>query len=576
MITSLRISPEIWRITLLSSLTGLGTVAFVACSSSTQSGTGANSTASGGSGGSMYAVNGGTTSTGGSTALTAGNGGTATGHGGGGSTVLTAGAGGMTTVATGGAVGMGGTGSGGSTPVGSCSTPVGVPTNFRCADSMPSASGPPGLETCANGLVHRAQATECPNPLPRDTVLTPPAADAGAIVQCHQDSDCTDAPHGYCEMQGAPPGPVIFVPGTFCGYGCVNDSECPEGSLCECGSPVGQCVQAQCKTDADCACDATCMRMETDNGCGIQVQYVCQTATDQCVSSADCNVTTTQVAIVGIPTCSPGLTGTTCSTAQLCAVGRPFLVQGENRTANIVQRGDWCAADLQPVIQFLTAEDSDVLARYWEQVGLMEHASIAAFARFALELLGQGAPAELLEATQRAIADETKHAKLAFALASRYAGKAMGPGVLDLTGAAPSSSLAQMVHTAIIEGAIGETVAAMEAAEALERAVDPAVRSVLSQIAHDESNHSKLAWEFLAWAIRRDPSLKATIAQAFDNLRRTPKSVLTLGIEHNEHLTQHGMLPEIVRRELRSRAISEVILPCAAALLGSSALPKAA
>jgi hypothetical protein len=65
----------------------------------------------------------------------------------------------------------------------------------------------------------------------------------------------------------------------------------------------------------------------------------------------------------------------------------------------------------------------------------MEHASVAAFARFVLELLSAGAPLELVEGAGDAMRDELRHTQICFGLASAYAGAPIGPGPLDTTGA---------------------------------------------------------------------------------------------------------------------------------------------
>jgi hypothetical protein len=203
----------------------------------------------------------------------------------------------------------------------------------------------------------------------------------------------------------------------------------------------------------------------------------------------------------------------------------------------------------------------------------MEHASIAAFARFALELMGQGAPPELIEGAQQAMADETHHAKLAFALASQYANQDMGPGRLDLNGAGPSSSLAEMVHTAIVEGAVGETIAAMEAAEALEQATDPAVRLVLTEVVADETRHAQLAWSFLHWALRQDSSLQQSMRETFATLCHTVQHEPTA---NSSAVPAHGLLSAALRQEIRGRALREVIVPCAASLCGAGERLRAA
>lgn len=72
-------------------------------------------------------------------------------------------------------------------------------------------------------------------------------------------------------------------------------------------------------------------------------------------------------------------------------VGRPFLVRARPRTAPPTLRGDW-SADLCPA-PVPAAARAAVVAR-WTGAGRMEHASVAAFARFSLTLLHHGAPAE--------------------------------------------------------------------------------------------------------------------------------------------------------------------------------------
>src|SRR5688572_10054793 len=84
-------------------------------------------------------------------------------------------------------------------------------------------------------------------------------------------------------------------------------------------------------------------------------------------------------------------------------------------------------------------QDSDLFdsareraAEYWANAGLFEHASVAAFARFALQLLALGAPADLVASAQAAMADEIEHARLCFGLAWRYRGRSVGPSALPI------------------------------------------------------------------------------------------------------------------------------------------------
>jgi hypothetical protein len=137
----------------------------------------------------------------------------------------------------------------------------------------------------------------------------------------------------------------------------------------------------------------------------------------------------------------------------------------------------------------------------------MEHASIAAFARFSLQLLALGAPPELVDACTQALADETEHTKLCFQLASAYAGHAIGPGPLDIGHSLEATSLDQVVELVIVEGCFGETRAALEALEAADAATDPVIVAAYTRIARDEQRHAELAFRFVRWALAQGGQL---------------------------------------------------------------------
>jgi hypothetical protein len=197
----------------------------------------------------------------------------------------------------------------------------------------------------------------------------------------------------------------------------------------------------------------------------------------------------------------------------------------------------------------------------------MEHASIAAFARFTLHLLAVGAPPELVTASQRAIGDETEHARLAFSLASAYAGAPMGPGALAIDGSLDDFNVVDLVATLFREGCVGETVAAIEARDALENVRDPAVRTVLETIARDELRHAELAWRTLGWLVASGRASRAAVrdevTKALSEMRSPARR-----LEPSEDLGALGVVSDARRDELRRAAATRVIRRCAEALLG--------
>ncbi len=402
----------------------------------------------------------------------------------------------------GGAAGIGGSSIdvGGATGVGGAPDVGGAGGFFGTAGSSNAPSctsarprlGPDGKPTgyveCASGWVRRPEIRECVSIVPRPNPVLPQtdsgAVDGGTVdggppfdvKLCARDADCGNMVHGYC--QAYPYGPGVN-PLTICRSGCIRDEECGPGSACLCGDPVGTCVKASCLSDADCG-GLACASSYAD-GCGTRypTEFACQLPTDTCAGSGDCNRSYEQ--------CTVAPSGRYCKNVGQC--GRPFLVAGVPTLAPLVDRcSGWCGEI--PAACALQPETRAALVRHWSDNGLMEHASVAAFARFVLQLLAFGAPRALVEDAQRALGDEIAHTKLCFALASRYAGRALGPGPLPVNGALEENTFFDAVATAITEACIGETLAAIEATEAAEHAADPEVRSALLTIAADESKHA--------------------------------------------------------------------------------------
>ena len=157
------------------------------------------------------------------------------------------------------------------------------------------------------------------------------------------------------------------------------------------------------------------------------------------------------------------------------------------------------------------------LGRVWAETAQMEHASIASFNRFSLQLLAVGAPPELLEGSQRAGLDEIEHARMAFALATRYGARSLGPGALDLRGDTLGSlDLPSVAAGTVEEGCVGETLAALEAEAARDGAEELALRAAWSVIAEDEARHAELAWSFVRWALDQgQPAVRTAVEEAF-------------------------------------------------------------
>lgn len=361
-----------------------------------------------------------------------------------------------------------------------------------------------------------------------------------------------------------------------CLYGCVTSAECVSGEVCDCGPDIGTCRPATCTTDADCPGDLLCTVYDRSSGCG-ELAFACQTPEDACGGDGECTGTTRY--------CSTALEGSTRSCQPTnCFIGRPFLVDGGERTSPVTSRADWSSA-LRPRTGGLDPALRARAADAWARAARMEHASVAAFARFVLELLALGAPAGLVERAVRAQSDEIGHAEDAFAIASAFAGRALGPGPLCVGDCLGEVTLASAVASAVVEGCIGETLAALEAAEARSRATDPAIVRALARVEREETEHAELAFRFVRWALEREPTLAGSVERlltaelARDRATAAPASdtgTTPASASSARKLAELGVLGDGERARLRRRGLHEVLEPCLRALARSARERRAA
>lgn len=183
------------------------------------------------------------------------------------------------------------------------------------------------------------------------------------------------------------------------------------------------------------------------------------------------------------------------------AGGRPFEIDGVQTHAKSVPGNAWHDG-ASPDVDDLTPIVRAHLTDRWLADAAAEHASVAAFARIALQLLALGAPPHLVERAHRAALDEIRHARLCYTLASAYAGRALTPDAFPLPPALDMQvTFAELACESFRNGCIGEAVAAAEAAWGAAHATEPVVADVLRTITADESRHAELSWEMLAFAL---------------------------------------------------------------------------
>ncbi len=197
--------------------------------------------------------------------------------------------------------------------------------------------------------------------------------------------------------------------------------------------------------------------------------------------------------------------------------GRPLVIGGQSVRATLAPGDGWSRAARGARRQGAPRTHDPARAAAWRERGLLEHAAVASFTRFTLELLALGAPASLVRAAQRASLEETAHAELCFALATGYDGREVGPGPLAVTGAAlelPSRS--ELARRLVHEGCVEETLGVVELIDLASRETEVPARRALERLARDEIRHAALGFAALGWLASNDRSgaVRAGIAEA--------------------------------------------------------------
>lgn len=392
---------------------------------------------------------------------------------------------------------------------------------------------------------------------------------------CRSSADCQDRSFGTCAIQDSGP----FEPNCSCVYACMSDLDCNVGEICAPAALTGdthsKCIRANCRVNKDCE-SAQCQISTRRNVIGIlgRSSLGCRSNQDTCQTDLDCPELFDECG-----GCDLDFFAGHWTCVDACAVpGRPFFVQGEQSLPTLVAGTQWLN-ELPKTIAVPTPAQRDRIAQHWIAAARLEQASVAAFARFALQLMHLGAPPQLLADTASAMQDEIDHAKRCFTLAASYSGQAQSAGPLPLGGALEEELAPNRIAIDVfLEGCIGETIAALEAAEMTELAIDAEVRQTLQVIARDEHQHALLAWRALDWMLKhleasQKEAVLGVLVSMVQNLKAElagPQTPRALQLK-DAAIEAHGVPGPKLQQSIRRRAIQEIILPSALALLDQRA-----
>jgi hypothetical protein len=273
----------------------------------------------------------------------------------------------------------------------------------------------------------------------------------------------------------------------------------------------------------------------------------------------------------------------------LAAVGRPFRDgKGDDIVAEVRMTGDaiidaendamytfssWVYPEAIRTRSLANSEDQEHTFRGsgnqeivddWAHRAAGEHSSIASFAAFAIALLTNEGPPDLIRDSLQAAIDELNHATASFTMASELAGQTYYPGSLPSTSLSFSSDLIGLVQSTISEGCIGETLSALQMASQMENQSSKSngvAEHETRLIAWEEAQHAALAWRTIAWACRKN-------ALACDTARPLLRDAITAADTYSQHVELHWkmllqtLVPLVLDQRNELNDLSQVRYKC--------------
>ncbi len=206
----------------------------------------------------------------------------------------------------------------------------------------------------------------------------------------------------------------------------------------------------------------------------------------------------------------------------------------------------------------------EVLAGSWAVRYAIETGASLRFGALARRLEGAGAPRALIELSERASRDETRHAAHCERFFRKHGGSTL-TGVDRVIEYGPTSlpDSERLTYELVSQCCVAETQSTATLVTLLDAAETAELKSVLHELARDEVHHSRLGWAYLAWARPRvdftflGPLLPGMIAgSAGTEMFEAPSE----DADRPELLGQ-GVVPQSMRRRVYIETLESVVFP---------------
>lgn len=198
----------------------------------------------------------------------------------------------------------------------------------------------------------------------------------------------------------------------------------------------------------------------------------------------------------------------------------------------------------------------------WARRAQGELSTAATFSGLHRDCLTFGVTASITRLTERAVDDERFHGALSLFMAEHYLDAAVpspAPGADALRFECCSTEVAPALRF-VLHCALNETVAVAYLRQCYREACSVLVRAAVRELLHDEINHSRVGWAYVASAVGR-PDVRDSLRRELGALLALVSDAWCKPLSSSRYPVGHGDLSEAGTREVAEEALRTIVLP---------------
>jgi hypothetical protein len=210
----------------------------------------------------------------------------------------------------------------------------------------------------------------------------------------------------------------------------------------------------------------------------------------------------------------------------------------------------------------------DCALEHWIEALKFEYASVASFARFAIDLMTVQAPLELVQRAQQCSIEEIDHVKISALVVNKILEAQGAKDKFVTLGRFPKhqahfdGDFVRLCKAVVFEGCINETVAAAHLLHASILCTNDSLKQILYHIAEQEWGHALFAFDCFHWMMSQlDLETRKLIQVEIENNLKEEVAKAKNMTKAQISIHQLGVLSDSKERFVRTQVIHKVLIP---------------